>query len=139
MKQNAFRFGVLVLLTFNLSACGSFGKKLRNYVKGNGWVEDTAPQKALSFNETPNYRKGEQRKYVRMTKDQFEAEAKLGSQEGSLWVMEGQGSYLFSQNIVRLIGDLLTVKLEGAARTQVDTKINVIKKLIKKNSKGYFK
>lgn len=132
MRKSFFRIVALFLLATNLVACGSFGKKLRNYVKGNGWVEDTAPQKALSFNDTPNYRKGEQRKYVRMTKDQFEAEAKLGAQEGSLWVMEGQGSYLFSQNIVRLIGDLLTVKLEGAARTQVDTKIGVIKKLLKK-------
>ncbi|OQW50373.1 MAG: hypothetical protein A4S09_00850 [Proteobacteria bacterium SG_bin7] len=119
-------------LVLSLSGCGTFGVKLRNFMRGNGWTEDLGPQKPLSFSDTPNYKKGEQRKYMRMTKDQFEAEAKIGAQEGSLWIMEGQGAYLFSQNTVRLIGDLMPVKLDGSARTQVDTKINVIKKLLKK-------
>lgn len=115
-----------------LSGCGTFGVKLRNFMRGNGWNEDVGPQKPLSFSDTPNYKKGEQRKYLRMTKDQFESEAKIGAQEGSLWIMEGQGAYLFSQNTVRLIGDLMPVKLDGSARTQVDTKVNVIKKLLRK-------
>lgn len=126
------RVVILCLMILSLSGCGTFGIKLKNFMRGNGWSEDVAPQKPLSFSDTPNYKKGEQRKYVRMTRDQFEAEAKVGAQEGSLWIMEGQGAYLFSQNIVRLVGDLLAVKLEGSARTQVDTKINVIKKLLRK-------
>lgn len=123
---------ILCSLAVSLSGCGTFGVKLKNFMRGNGWTEDFAPQKPLSFSDTPNYKKGEQRKYMRMTKDQFEAEAKIGAQEGSLWIMEGQGAYLFSQNTVRLIGDLMPVKLDGSARTQVDTKINVIKKLLRK-------
>jgi flagellar L-ring protein FlgH len=126
------RIILLCLMMISLSGCGTFGVKLKNFMRGNGWTDDQGPQKPLSFSDTPNYKKGEQRKYVRMTKDQFESEAKLGAQEGSLWIMEGQGAYLFSQNTVRLIGDLMNVKLEGAARNQVDTKINVIKKLLKK-------
>ncbi len=123
---------LLCFLMVSLSGCGTFGIKLKNFMRGNGWTDDVPQQKPLSFSDTPNYKKGEQRKYMRMTRDQFEAEAKVGAQEGSLWIMEGQGAYLFSQNIVRLVGDLLAVKLEGAARTQVDTKITVIKKLLKK-------
>lgn len=127
-----FRIILLFVFMVSLSGCGTFGVKLKNFMRGNGWTDDTPQQKPLSFSDTPNYKKGEQRKYMRMTKDQFEAEAKIGAQEGSLWIMEGQGAYLFSQNIVRLIGDLMPVKLEGSARTQVDTKINVIKKLLRK-------
>lgn len=133
--MNLNKFSKIILLfslMLSLSGCGTFGVKLKNFMRGNGWTEDVAPQKPLSFSDTNNYKKGEQRKYMRMTRDQFEAEAKVGAQEGSLWVMEGQGAYLFSQNTVRLIGDLMAVKLEGSARTQVDTKINVIKKLLRK-------
>lgn len=122
----------LILVLLSLSACAGFGKKLRNLMKGEGFVEDTAPQKPFSFADNPNYNKGEQRKYARMTKDQFENDARVSAKEGSLWVMEGQGSYLFSQNIVRMVGDLLNVKLEGSAKTQVDSKVTVIKKLLKK-------
>ncbi len=132
MMSRAARLSLLLILCFATSGCGSFGKKLRNFIRGEGFAESTAPQKPLSYSDTQNYRKGEQRRYVRMTKDQFEAEAKIGAQEGSLWVMEGQRGYLFSQNIVRLVGDMLNIKLEGPARTQVETKVSVIKKLLKK-------
>ncbi len=126
-------YSTLLLLFVSNAGCAGFGMKLKNLMKGNGWTDGAGtPQKPFSYNDNPNYKKGEQRKYVRMTKDQFEAEAKLGSGEGSLWLMEGQSSYLFSQNVVRLVGDLLNVKLEGAARTQVETKVNVIKKLLRK-------
>jgi flagellar L-ring protein precursor FlgH len=122
----------LILISFQMTACAGFGKKLKNLMKGDGFVEDTSPQKPFSFADSQNYKKGEQRKYSRMTKDQFESEARVASNEGSLWIMEGQGSYLFSQNVVRMVGDLLNVKLEGSARTQVDSKVTVIKKLLKK-------
>ncbi len=131
MKQS-LKFFILLLFSFQITACAGFGMKLKNLMRGNGFTEDAAPQKPFSYADSPNYKKGEQRKYSRMTKDQFESEARVSANEGSLWIMEGQSSYLFSQNIVRLVGDLLNVKLEGSARTQVDSKVTVIKKLLKK-------
>ena len=48
-----------------------------------------------------------------------------------MWVMEGQGAYLFAQNKVRREGDLLNVKIEGSAEKEVQTKVSVIRKLLK--------
>jgi len=72
----------------------------------------------------------EQREYIRMTRERLERENDIGSQAGSMWVMDGQGSYLFVQNKVRKEGDLLNIRLEGAALKQVEMKVSVIKKLL---------
>ena len=69
--------------------------------------------------------------YKRMTRNRMEDESELGANAGSAWVMEGQGSYLFAQNKMRRDGDLLNVKLEGPAMKQIETKVSVIKKLLK--------
>ncbi|MDG0817013.1 flagellar basal body L-ring protein FlgH [Bdellovibrio svalbardensis] len=71
------------------------------------------------------------RQYKRMTKNRMEEESDLGSNAGSTWVMEGQGAYLFAQNKMRREGDLLNVKLDAPAMKQVETKVSVIKKLLK--------
>jgi flagellar L-ring protein precursor FlgH len=44
--------------------------------------------------------------------------------------MEGQGAYLFSQNVVRMIGDPLGVRIEGEPQEQLTSKSKVIGKLI---------
>jgi flagellar L-ring protein precursor FlgH len=46
--------------------------------------------------------------------------------------MDGQGAYLFAQNKARREGDVLNVKLDGPSQKQVETKIAVIKKLLKR-------
>lgn len=71
------------------------------------------------------------RQYKRMTRNRMEEESDLGSSAGSTWVMEGQGAYLFAQNKTRREGDILNVKLDEPARKQVETKVSVIKKLLK--------
>lgn len=71
------------------------------------------------------------RQYRRMTKSKMEEDAQLQAGAGSMWVMDGQSAYLFSQNKARREGDLLNVKIEGAAQKQVETKVSVIKKLLK--------
>jgi flagellar L-ring protein precursor FlgH len=48
-----------------------------------------------------------------------------------MWVGEGQGAYYFAQNKTRREGDILNVKLDGAAQKQVQTKVTVIKQLLK--------
>ncbi len=70
--------------------------------------------------------------FKRMTRGRLEEEAHLGEDAGSLWTMEGQGSYLFSQNRSRTLGDQLVVKLEGNAKSQLTTKAQAISKLIDK-------
>lgn len=71
------------------------------------------------------------RQYKRMTRNRMEEESDLGSNAGSTWQMDGQGSYLFSQNKTRREGDHLNVKLDAPAVKQVETKVSVIKKLLK--------
>jgi flagellar L-ring protein FlgH len=71
------------------------------------------------------------RQYKRMTQQRLEEESEVNAQAGSMWVMEGQSSYLFTQNKTRREGDLLSIKIEGAAQKQIETKVAVIKKLLK--------
>lgn len=123
----------LILVCFYSLGCQSLGKTVK------GWFgSEEAPvaavipdQNLTKFSDVANYTPPSDRQYKRMTKKQMEDDSDLNSQAGSLWVMEGQSSYLFSQNKMRREGDLLSVKLEGGARKQVVTKVNVIKKLLK--------
>lgn len=85
----------------------------------------------VKFSDNPTVLNTANRNYKRMTRQQLEEEAELHSQAGSMWVMEGQGAYLFAQNKTRREGDLLNVRVEGGAMKQVDTKVSVIKKLLK--------
>ena len=82
------------------------------------------------FSEQDNMKVNTDRKYRRMNRQRMEDESDLGANSGSLWVMEGQGAYLFSQNQMRMVGDLLNVKLEGGAKNQLQTKSRVIAKLL---------
>lgn len=91
--------------------------------------DDSSPY--VKFSENPSVLAPSNRQYRRMTRSKMEEESDLGSQAGSMWVGEGQGAYLFAQNKTRKEGDLLNVKLEGAAQKQVETKVSVIKKLLK--------
>lgn len=83
------------------------------------------------YSENPNIGAPSDRQYKRMTKEKMEEESQLQAQAGSMWVMDGQSSYLFAQNKIRKEGDILNVKLEGGAMKQVETKVSVIKKLLK--------
>jgi flagellar L-ring protein precursor FlgH len=83
------------------------------------------------FSESPNVLVPANRQYRRMTRSKLEEESDLGPQAGSMWVNEGQGAYLFAQNKSRKEGDLLNVKIDGTAQKQVETKVSVIKKLLK--------
>ncbi|MBS1969960.1 MAG: flagellar basal body L-ring protein FlgH [Bdellovibrionales bacterium] len=86
---------------------------------------------SVRYSENPQMSVPSNRQYKRMTRSRMEEEADLGAQAGSMWVMEGQGAYLFAQNKSRREGDVLNVKLDGPSLKQVETKVNVIKKLLK--------
>ncbi|UYL10116.1 flagellar basal body L-ring protein FlgH [Bdellovibrio sp. SKB1291214] len=97
--------------------------------------EDNPPLEKINsaprYSDAANMKVPTDRQYKRMTKNRMEEESELQSNAGSTWVMEGQGSYLFAQNKMRREGDMLTVKLDGTAQKQVETKVSVIKKLLK--------
>jgi len=85
----------------------------------------------IKFSENQNVLNTSNRQYKKTTRQKIEEDSELQAQAGSMWVMEGQGAYLFAQNKTRKEGDLLNVKLDGGALKQVDTKVSVIRKLLK--------
>ncbi|MBO9665312.1 MAG: flagellar basal body L-ring protein FlgH [Bdellovibrio sp.] len=88
-------------------------------------------QSAPRYSDSQNMGVPTDRQYKKMTRNRMEEESDLGSNAGSTWVMEGQVAYLFAQNKMRREGDMVNVKLDGNAQKQVETKVGVIKKLLK--------
>lgn len=131
MSFNISRVFILSALTIAVTGCASINKSIRSAFHKddpqahNDKKSDSAPR----FSKQESVKASTARKY-RMTKDRMEEEAGLGSNAGSLWMMEGQNAYLFSPNTVRLIGDMLNVKLDGAPQKQLQTKVHVIAKLL---------
>lgn len=83
------------------------------------------------YSDSPQVGFSPDRNYKRMTRAKLEEESELQAQAGSMWVMEGQMSYLFTQNKIRRDGDGLKVRLDGHAQKQIETKVGVIKKLLR--------
>jgi flagellar L-ring protein precursor FlgH len=124
----------LFCLCLILAGCAGFGKKLKGFLNGRDLSEQDEMQKPsyTKFSDNSTMANPTRRQYRRTTKQSLSEEAQLDNRAGSLWVMEGQGSYLFSQNIIRMIGDSLPVKVDGEPRDQLQTKVNVIRKLLAK-------
>lgn len=116
-------------LMLGLTGCSSLGRSLKSLVSGD---ESKPKNVGVRYSEQENVRYSSDRKYRRMNKSRFEDEAEVSPQAGSLWVMEGQGSYLFAQNKTRMLGDILNVKVEGSPRTQLQSKVKVISKLLER-------
>lgn len=112
-----------LVFAMGLTSCSSFMSKEEPVV-------DEFENSLTKYNDNPNYGVWGQRNYKKTTRTQLEEESELDSKAGSLWVMDGQQSYYFTQNKNRKEGDFLNVKLEGAALKQVETKVNVIKTLL---------
>lgn len=132
--SETFRLGLMVaalaLAAVASAGCSSLGKSVKSLVSG----KDPEPARKVTtprFSETENLRVAQEpRQYKRMNRARFEEEADVSAGAGSLWVMEGQGAYLFSQNQMRMVGDLLNVKIEGGAKQQLQTKVRVITRLL---------
>lgn len=130
------RIGHLILLTAILlgaTGCASLGHKIKSLISGKP-SEDKEKEKEKArftkYSDAPNSPLGMRRKYQRMNKEALQNSSDLDERAGSLWVMEGQGAYLFAQNIVRLIGDPVNVLIEGEPKEQLEAKAKVIKKLL---------
>lgn len=130
MIRNFNSLILILISSFVFSGCVTVSDYLASLEKKeNPPLEkiNTAPR----YSESQNKGVPTDRQYKRMTKNRMEDESDLGSNAGSTWVMEGQGAYLFAQNKMRREGDLLNVKLDAPAMKQVETKVSVIKKLLK--------
>lgn len=124
-------FAVYVVILFSFTGCATMNDLFDS-------LTDPPPKTSLeNIKSAPRYSDSQNlgvptdRQYKRMTRNRMEEESDVGSTAGSTWVMEGQGAYLFAQNKMRKEGDLLSVKLDGPAMKQVETKVSVIKKLLK--------
>lgn len=92
--------------------------------------EATDPEPIVKYSTEPNYAPVSDRDYRQMTRQKMEDESALNAGAGSLWVMEGQTSYLFAQNKQRRTGDPTRIKIEGSALKQLETKVSTISELL---------
>lgn len=117
-------------------SCSSLTQMVKKLAGSNKTETSTAakttPQNMYSSNKNFQLRPLPERRYGRMNRDRFEKEAKVGEDAGSLWVSEGQSSYLFSQNQKRLEGDVLSISLEEQAKDQLNSKVKTIAGLLKR-------
>lgn len=125
---------ILGLLLLN-TGCASTGRDIASFIRGSSAqpaaqlavVNDDQP---LLYSENAQAPFDSARKYERMSAARMAQKAKLEETSGSLWSQEGQSGYLFTQNRIRREGDPLPIKLEGAPKRTLDTKVSVIKKMI---------
>ncbi|MBC7370018.1 MAG: flagellar basal body L-ring protein FlgH [Bdellovibrionaceae bacterium] len=133
MIRTTIYFSLLFSFLFMLSGCATMEQFLAklNGPKEKAVVTEDSDGQSIRYSENPQMSVPSNRQYKRMTRSRMEDESDLGSQAGSMWVMEGQGAYLFAQNKARREGDVMNVKLDGPSLKQVETKVGVIKKLLK--------
>lgn len=117
------KYLLIILVMVVTTSCASF-------MNQNSLLEEDFTTSLTKYNDNPNHGIWGNRQYKKTTKSQLEEDSDLDSRAGSLWVMDGQQSYYFTQNKIRKEGDFLNVKLEGAALKQVETKVSVIKTLL---------
>jgi flagellar L-ring protein precursor FlgH len=135
MKGAIFQGFFLLFIGLGLltSGCSTFNELLHPQEKTKASVvqTDSDGKPLVKFSDNPNLLSTQDRQYHRMTRSRMEEESQLQSNAGSMWVDEGQGAYYFAQNKMRREGDIMNVKLDGAAQKQVQTKVTVIKQLLK--------
>jgi flagellar basal body L-ring protein FlgH len=130
---NLLRIVLILSAVLMTTSCASIGQKWKALIGGG---ETPAPttrnleSQGPSFTSQPNMMVGKDRKYKRVTKDNFSDDQGLEDSSGSLWRREGQGSYLFSQNNLRVLGDIVNVNVEGKTSENLDTKLGIIKQAL---------
>jgi len=132
------KISLAVLFSASLSSCAMMDKLFKNP------SEVTPPKEVVEapvankeeplarYSDNSNLAPSTDRNYRRMTRARMEEESDLNAQAGSLWMMDGQTSYLFAQNKIRREGDSMNLRLEGAGLKQVENKVSIIRNLLKK-------
>lgn len=140
-------FSLILIVSFlALTGCASLGRAWKGLVSSddgekkaenapnangaNGANANNAPSDANSpsFNTNPNFGNYQDRQYKRVTKQSFAENQQLEETSGSLWKREGQGSYLFAQNNLRLMGDVINVDVDGRVSENLNSKVAGLKK-----------
>ncbi len=118
----------LLLMIVTTLSCASIGRKWKSLVGGQ---TDPGPKSSqlspASYSSQPNLMVGKERRYKKVNKDNFSDEQALEDHVGSLWRKEGQGSYLFSQNNLRVLGDIVNVEIEGRVADNLTAKVALLK------------
>lgn len=132
---------LLIASVLMTTGCSGFAKKWKAFINEGEQkpVAQRPVDDTVRFSDVRDLPVENERQYRRMTRKQFEDQELFSDNAGSLWVNEGQDSYLFAQNIVRLPGDILNVVLDGQPEKQLSTKAQVIKELtsrIEKRQRG---
>src|ERR1700683_2890038 len=117
----------ILAVGFSSINCASFGQKIKSWMGGGDDKKVASNPPVTSFSNQPNVTPGQERKYHRTTKDSFGEDQGLEESSGSLWRKEGQASYLFSQNNLRMMGDIINVDVEGKAADSLSAKLGIIK------------
>lgn len=138
----ALRILILLFFAVFISSCAMMDKIFDSKENSTTAQNATAPTSATSdvkkdaplvkYSENSNMAPPTDRNYRAMTRARMEEESELNAQAGSMWMMEGQTSYLFTQNKIRREGDSMSLKLEGAGMKQVENKVSIIRSLLKK-------
>lgn len=121
----------LAICSFQIG-CSTINKGLKSLVgRSEAPVAEKKTSKVSRFSEDPTVAyQGKNKNYQRMTREKFENDAQVNGAPGSLWVMEGQSSYMFSSNVMRLQGEVVNIKMDGAPKNQLETKVKVIKQML---------
>lgn len=133
MRKIQFPYSLVLLsILVALSGCASIGKQWKALISDQNAEQKQAQAShaPTTFSKQNNLIPSNYRKYKRTTRKDLEEDAHLEGKSGSLWVMEGQGAYLFSQNVMRMIGDPLAIRIEGDPAEQLTSKTKVIGKLL---------
>ncbi len=120
--------GFMVLLLSGSVGCASFGVQLKKMMGGQ--PSTPSSHEPVKFSDAPNVNPEAAKNFERMTAEKMRDQSQLAAGSGSLWVMEGQGAYLFAQNTSRLVGDILNVRIDGHPKEQIQSKTQVIKTLM---------
>ncbi len=131
--KNMFKIFYVLTMLISLSACSTIASKWKSLVTGED--EKIAPMSAEgkpavppSFNNEPNFGAAKDRQYKRVTKQNFSEAQGMEENAGSLWKKEGQGSFLFAQNNLRILGDIINVDVDGKVAENLNIKVDLIKK-----------
>ena len=90
----------------------------------------TASVKKKGLDETKNSWAKRQYKYI--TRDDIERQSKVDEGAGSLWVMNGQSPYLFSENQILFHGDPVYIEMVGGPKSEIFLKAKKIHSLLRK-------
>jgi flagellar L-ring protein precursor FlgH len=120
------------ILLFSQLGCSSFNHKLKELLGGDTKPVGPPPSDVVRYSENSELAPRVRRQYKRTTRESLANDAGLDQKTGSLWVMEGQGAYLFAQNVMRLVGDPIGVNIEGEPKEQLQAKTDVIRDLLAK-------